>query len=480
MQTITIIEDEKLLGSELKRRFEREGWQVTLSPTLADAKRLLIELGFSPAIVLSDMNLPDGNGLDFLEEARAAGSKSEWIFLSGYGTRQDIQRAAKLGALDFLAKPLDYQKLDLTIATANRGAKVRQRITDSTVTAARRFSPESYLGDSPQASHVRKLLTQLSIVPLTSILIGGETGTGKGLVAKILHYSGQRKEEPFIDINCAAIPKDMLESELFGHEPGAFTGAKNRHRGLMEQADGGTLFLDEIGEMDIGLQSKLLTAIEEQSFRRVGGEQKISVDIQLIAASNKNLRQAADEGLFRGDLYHRISVFELHLPALRERSGDIPQIVENLLEEFSARAGKNVSHVSDDVRDALMAYAWPGNVRELRNVIERSVMLADGPELPGEWLGLPQPSVSSRHQQTVRHAASVAAMDTPASAAPRDNDGTASITLPLDGSMSLEKMEEEIIKAALARNDNNIMAAVRVLGTTRETLRYRIRKYGLE
>jgi DNA-binding NtrC family response regulator len=476
MPSITLIEDEKLLGSELKRRFEREGWQVTLSPTITDARRLLIDLGFAPTIVLSDMNLPDGNGLDFLEEVRAHGGASEWVFLSGYGTREDIARAADLGALDFLPKPLDYHKLDLTIATASRGAKTRQRLADTTRTEARKYGPQSFIGETPAARQVREMLEKLCAIPLSSILIGGETGVGKGLVAKILHYSGQRGDGPFIDVNCAAIPKDMLESELFGHEPGAFTGAKGRHRGLMEQADGGTLFLDEIGEMDPGLQSKLLTALEEQSFRRVGGEEKISVEFQLIAASNRNLRQSAETGNFRSDLYHRLSVFELTLPTLRERIADIDPLVEALLAEFSAQAGKKVHVVPPEVREALVAYDWPGNIRELRNVIERSVMLASDAELSAQWLGLaPGP------RKAAQPPATAANMDTGTGTTnPAKPDAKNVIELPLDGSMTLEDMEEFIIRTALERHDYNVMAAVRALGTTRETLRYRIRKYGLD
>ncbi|WP_227815286.1 sigma-54-dependent transcriptional regulator [Nitrogeniibacter aestuarii] len=457
MRTMTIIEDERLLGSELKRRFERDGWQVTLCETLGDARHLLIELGFAPSIVLSDMNLPDGNGLDFLQEVREAGGLGEWIFLSGYGTRRDIERAAELGALDFLAKPIDDHKLDLTIAAAVRGARQRQRIADSTETAARKFSPEALIGVSAAATRVRTMLTQLARVPISSVLISGETGTGKGLAAKILHYSGERSDGPFVDVNCAAFPKDLLESQLFGHESGAFTGAKGRHRGLLEQADGGTLFLDEIGEMDLGLQSKLLKALEDQRFRRVGGEREIEVDVQLVAASNRNLRQMAADGDFRADLYHRISVFEVTLPSLRDRKEDIEPLVDSLVSEFNAQAGKHVARVPAAVWTALKDYSWPGNVRELRNVIERCVLLSSGPDLPVEWLGLPTAGQ--------RDGAAVESSDT--------------IRLPLDGSMALDEMDRFIIQTALERHDYNVMATARALGTTRETLRYRIQKYQL-
>jgi DNA-binding NtrC family response regulator len=248
----------------------------------------------------------------------------------------------------------------------------------------------------------------------------------------------------------------------------------------MEQADGGTLFLDEIGEMDIGLQSKLLKAIEEQSFRRVGGEEKISVDIQLIAASNRNLRAASEQGDFRLDLYHRISVFELRLPSLRERSSDIADIVTTLFGEFNARSGKQVHILPAHVLQTLQSYSWPGNVRELRNVIERSVMLATGPELPHEWLGIsPEINTGSASANTRSTAApsAISAQPVPSGTASQDQSG---LTLPLDGSMTLDDMEECIIRTMLERHNYNVMAAVRALGTTRETLRYRIRKYGLE
>jgi len=462
MRTIAIIEDEKLFGGELKRRFEREGWQVTLSPTITDARRVVLELGFAPEIVLSDMNLPDGNGLDFLEEVRKAGGRGEWIFLSGYGTRRDIDRALALGALDFLSKPIDYHKLDLTIAAASRGARAQQRLTDAARSQSQKYSPDHFVGSSAAATRVRNVLLQLARLPTSNVLLAGETGTGKGLAAKILHYGSSRAQEAFVDVNCAAFPKDMLESELFGHEPGAFTGAKGRHRGLLEQADGGTLFLDEIGEMELGLQSKLLTAIEEQSFRRLGGEQKIFVDVQLIAASNRNLRQAADEGRFRADLYHRISVFEVDLPPLRDRLEDIEELTMTVIQEFNVHAGKNVHIVPDKVWNALKSYSWPGNMRELRNVLERSVLLSTGPELTAEWLGL-------SNDRSINSAV------TPAASADNGNW----IRLPLDGSMALEEMERFIIQTALEKHDYNVMATARALGTTRETLRYRVQKYGL-
>ncbi len=454
-----IIEDEKLLGSELKRRYEHEGWNVALSPTIADAQHLIFELNLQPVVVLSDMNLPDGNGLDFLEDVRRLDKSGEWIFLSGYGQPSDIDRAMKLGALDFLEKPLEQRKLDLTIAAALRGGLARQRISDAVNSASRRYTPESFIGHSPATQRVVTMLKQFTNIPLSSVLLSGETGTGKGLVARILHYSGLRANGPFVEANCAAFPRDLLESELLGHEPGAFTGAKSRHRGLLEQADGGTIFLDELGEMDLGLQSKLLTAIESQSFRRVGGEKLIKVDVALVAASNRSLFKEVAAGRFRSDLYHRLSVFEIALPALRDRIADLEALVTAMIHEFNQKANHTVARVPEAAWEQMRTYPWPGNVRELRNVIERSVLLSQGETLPVEWLGLQSNSVGAPN------------------AADRQDGNW--IRLPLDGSMALEDMDRYIITHALEMHDFNVMATARALGTTRETLRYRMHKYAI-
>ena len=415
----------------------------------------------APLVVLSDMNLPDGNGLDLLDKARGLGETSEWVFLTGYGEPADAERAQKLGAVDFLQKPADFKNLDLVIAGAARSARAQRRLKEQASAERLRFSPESFVGTSPAARRVRDLMSRLLDLPLSSIMIAGETGTGKGLVARILHHSGQRSEGPFVEVNCAALLKDLLESEIFGHEQGAFTGAKASHRGLMEQAHGGSLFLDEISEMDVGLQAKLLTAIEGRKMRRLGGEREISADIQVFAASNRDLAKAVSEGRFRADLYHRLSVFELTLPALRERREDVDALVAVLLAEFNTKAKKCVRSVPPAVMERLKRYDWPGNVRQLRNVIERCVLLSDDETFPEEWLQLgPSPEVGTSGTQ------------------PAMPEGDW-VHLPIDGSMALDDMDRHIIKTALERHGYNVMATARALGTTRETLRYRIQKYSL-
>ncbi|MDP3840639.1 MAG: sigma 54-interacting transcriptional regulator, partial [Methylococcales bacterium] len=293
IETLLIIEDEKLLGMELSRHYRQLGWEVVLAGTLAEAKTILFKKSIEPLLILSDMNLPDGNALDFMETNKKQVHYAEWLFLTGYGNVPDSVRALRLGAYDFLEKPCDLDRLDLIVASAARSASIQRRVIDQTKQEHRRYSPKAYLGHSQQAQNIRQLLTKLTEVPFSALIIGGESGTGKGLAARILHYGGSRALQPMIEVNCAALPRELLESELFGHEPGAFTGASSRHRGLLEQADGGTLFMDEIGEMPLDLQAKLLKVIEDHKVRRLGGEKEINVNVQIIAASNCDLEKMA-------------------------------------------------------------------------------------------------------------------------------------------------------------------------------------------
>ncbi|MDR2876945.1 MAG: sigma-54 dependent transcriptional regulator [Chromatiales bacterium] len=467
LRTLLVIEDEALLAQEIERHFRRDRWRVITATTLKEARRLLGEQDIAPLVVVSDMSLPDGNALDLLDELGVG--DSEWIFLTGYGTVADSVRALQLGAFDFLEKPVDFSRLDLVVTGAARSARANRRLHDETVQASQRYSPESFVGSSQAAREVRELLTRLSTAPFRTLTITGETGTGKGVAARILHHSGTRSQGPLIEVNCSALPKDLMESELFGHEAGSFTGAKGRRRGLMEQADGGTLFLDEIGEMPLDLQTKTLKAIEEQSFRRVGGEHEIAVDVQVIAASNRDLALGIRSGTFREDLYHRLSVFHLHLPPLRERLEDLDILVPMLIHEFNAKAGRSVRFVPEAVWERLRAHKWSGNVRELRNVIERCVMFAQNDELPLKWLQL---EAADAYGEQIEGA--VTASEGPSVAA-----DTGWIRLALDGSMSLEAMDRAIILAMLERQHYNVAATARILDTTRDTLRYRIKKYGI-
>jgi two-component system response regulator AtoC len=378
--------------------------------------------------------------------------------LTGYGTVPDSVRALRLGAHDFLQKPVSLERLELVVNGAARGARAQRILRERSDTGQRRYPPEAFLGQSAEAAETRALLARLSQLRITALLIEGETGTGKGLAARILHHSGARAEGPLVEVNCAAIPTELLESELFGHETGAFTGAKARHRGLFEQAGGGTLFLDEIGETAPPTQAKLLKAVEDRRIRRVGGEREIEVDVQILAASNRDLRSRVEEGTFREDLYHRLAVLRVELPPLRQRMEDLSELVWAAVAEFNAAAPTKVKVIPDVVWQRLRAYDWPGNVRELRNVIERSVLLATGPVLSDRWLNLPSGSeVPRRDGARDRHA----------------------IVIPLDGRTTLDQIEAQILSVALERTDGNVSAAARLLGISRQTLRYRIEKHGL-
>jgi two-component system response regulator AtoC len=458
-ESLLVIEDEPLLGSELQQGFAEDGWDAVLSRTLAEAEKLLFARDLEPLVVVSDMSLPDGNALDLLEKVRARGLPGEWIFLTAYGGVPESVRALKLGAFDFLEKPCEPERLELVVAGAARSAKAQRRLREQQNALGARYTLESFVGHSAAAREVREMLGRLAKIPFSALVISGETGTGKGLAARILHHTGPRASGPLVEVNCAALPRELMESELFGHEAGAFTGAKGRRRGLIEQASGGTLFLDEIGELELDLQSKLLTAIEDKRVRRLGGEKPLQVDVQFIAASNRDLDSLVREGRFRADLFHRLSVFRLEVPPLRSRQEDIQDLLPVFIEELNAKADKRVSTVPTSVWQRLSAYSWPGNVRELRNVVERCVLLAEGTVFPDTWLYLGA-------------AEATGPVDAVASGS--------SLCLPLDGSMSFDAMEQRIITEALARHGANVSLTARSFGTTREKLRYRVQKYGLK
>jgi DNA-binding NtrC family response regulator len=344
--TILIIEDEVLLGRELQRYYARLGYETLWAADCGQARDILQNPDLRPLLILSDLSLPDGSGLDLLEETRNSLSDCEWVFLTGYGDVPDSVRALRLGAFDFLIKPCLQEQLDMVVRSAIRSAKAQRRILTDSVNAGKRYAPETFIGNSAITRQTGDMLRQLSQLPYSALILTGETGTGKGLAARILHYNSDRAQEPLIELNCAALPKDLLESELFGHEAGAFTGAKARHRGLIEQAHRGTLFLDEIGEMPLDLQAKLLKVLEDRKLRRLGGEKEIQVDIRIITATNRNLQDEVKNGSFRSDLYYRLSVFELRLPSLRERIGDLDDLLPALIAEFNLLAGKKVSQVS--------------------------------------------------------------------------------------------------------------------------------------
>jgi DNA-binding NtrC family response regulator len=383
---ILIVEDKDSLRTMLRHALEAQGHLVIEARDQPEAERLLREA--EPSMVLSDLRLPAGDGFGVLRAAKEADPDLAVIVMTAYGSIEDAVSAMKEGALDFLAKPVDPDHLLLLVerALARRRMLVEYRqLKDE---AARRGGAPNIIGQAPSLKKVLAALQRAASTDAT-VLLEGESGTGKELFARSLHVQSGRSRGPFIAINCAAIPEGLLEAELFGYEKGAFTGATQRKPGRFEQAHHGTLFLDEIGELPIGLQAKILRAIEERCFERLGGSATLTVDLRVVAATNRNLRQAVAARQFREDLYFRLSVLPITIPPLRDRPGDISILAEHFIGKYAQELGKPRMTLTPSALEALEAYAWPGNVRELQNCIERSVILADGQSLHVRHLNVP-------------------------------------------------------------------------------------------
>jgi two-component system, NtrC family, response regulator AtoC len=386
--SLLIIEDEKLLAEELARHFRRQGWEVELAASLEQARRKLLDEGYEPLVTLADMTLPDGNSLDLLEALQQRGLTGEWILLTGYGGVPESVRALRLGAYDFLEKPCGIERLGAILGGARRSARAQRQLRDQREAGSRRYLPDAFLGNSEAAQQVRRLLARLVEVPFSALIISGETGTGKGLVARILHHSGSRADGPMIEVNCAALPRDLLESELFGHEAGAFTGAKGRHRGYWSRPTGAPCSSTRSARWISTCSPSCSRPSRTVRCGVSAGRSRSRSSVQVVAASNRDLERQVREGAFRSDLFHRLSVFRLDLPPLRERLEDLEDLLPLMVAEFNAVAGRNVKIIPEEVYRRMRRYDWPGNVRELRNVVERAVLLADGEVFPEQWLQL--------------------------------------------------------------------------------------------
>ncbi len=379
--TILIVDDEENAREFIGQYLVGKGFEVIGAGTLAEARNHLNR--GAGDIVLLDVTLPDGYGPSLLLETAQNPNSPPIILFTAYGDIEMAVDAMKNGAVDFLSKPLQFQRLDQSIKRAGELVRMRREIAHF---REQQLQKAKFIVGESQA--MRQVLSQAqrAAAASVSVLITGQTGTGKEVLAEYIHSSGPRSNKPFIALNCAAIQSTVLESELFGYEAGAFTGAEKRKIGLLEVADDGILFLDEISSMPVDIQAKLLRVIEEKAFRRVGGTALIKVDVQLIAASNRDLRKMIEEGTFREDLYYRLKVVDLHLPPLRERIADIPDLVGFFIRLNNARQGMNIQGMTGRAMDILTAYSWPGNIRELRNTIERAMLFCDGAELDIEHL----------------------------------------------------------------------------------------------
>ena len=369
--SILVVEDEKTARMVVSNFLRNNGYEVQEVGSLAEARKIISQDGTD--IIILDIGLPDGEGTDLLPEVARLLNRPQVIIMTAFDVVTRAVNAMKNGAQDYMVKPIDLQELVKRVQRADELVSMRRELN---FLRSRASLDKFIVGNNVQMKQMVELAHRASETSV-STLITGPTGTGKEVMARFIHENGSRSNKPFIDVNCPAIPATMFESELFGHESGAFTGATHKRNGLMETADGGILFLDEISSMPMDLQAKFLRALEERSFRRVGGNTVIKVDVQVVAASNRNLQEMIARYEFREDLYYRLKVVNLDLPSLAERKSDIPELVGYFLQRFNMTMGKNILDVNALAMEALVNYSWPGNIRELRNAIERAVLLCD-------------------------------------------------------------------------------------------------------
>lgn len=443
---LLIADDKESIRDLLEAAFSDQGYELALA---ADGAEAIRQLKLSPFdVVITDLQMPEKNGIDVLRAAKETAPDTEVIVITAYGTVESVKEAMRLGAFDYISKPLEISELE---------RKVQRILQHRGPDPAKSNGKRPIVGESGATKNLHKMIQKIG-ASKSSVLITGESGTGKELVARALHEASERRNHPFVALNCAALASGVLESELFGHEKGAFTGSVERRIGRFEQADKGTLFLDEVGDIDPGIQTKLLRVLQEGEIERVGGAQTIKVDVRIIAATNRDLRQAIHEGTFREDFYYRLNVFSLHIEPLRNRRDDIPVLVDHFLTKFSREMSRPKSEVTDGVMEFFMRYTWPGNVRELENILERAAVLADGrlitnDDLPQEILWNSDDSAKPAQQP----------------AAPPE-----SLTRRTDD------LEIQLIKGALEKFRWNKTKAAEHLGLKRTTLQYKIRKYGIE
>jgi DNA-binding NtrC family response regulator len=444
--TILVADDDGDIRDILADALDSLGATVTMAANGGECLDLL-EANL-PNLLLLDIEMPVKNGLQVLKELRQRGMGTTVIVITAYGSIERAVEAMKEGAYDFITKPFDLDHVALTVGKALERERLKQHLANFATEAGERYRLIG--GDSPRMKLAIETAKKAAGSKATVLLLG-ESGTGKEVFARAIHHWSERSGEPFIAINCVGLGKDLLESELFGHEKGAFTGAHQLKKGKMELAHGGTIFLDEIGDMSADLQTKLLRFLQEREFERVGGTQPISVDVRVIAATNRDLASAMKEGRFREDLFYRLNVIPISLPSLRERKEDIPVLAQYFLRRFAAETKKLFSGITLDAEAKLVAYAWPGNVRELANVIERAAVLGDGPEITGQDLPL-----------------RIAASDM----------GNAPDTLSYRD--AIDAARAEVITKALAHTNGNRAAAARILGMHKTHLLNLIKSLGIE
>ena len=457
MWRILLVEDEEIFARAVVKSLERAGYYCKAVATLKEARIQLSNEVNDYNLVILDMRLPDGEGIELLADLiDKKDSTPSVVVVTAYGDVAQAVEAMKLGAADYLKKPIDLDELLVTLERVMESAQIKSRLNFS---LAREINYETQLvllGDSEIIKEVRKKIRTIAEIggeASPTVLIEGETGTGKDVSARLLHYLGPRAGRPFVHIDCTALPKDIMEAELFGHVRGAFTGAHSSRAGLIEAAEGGTVFLDEIGELSLNLQAKLLNVLERRLLRRVGSSKEIPVRARFIAATNRDLSEGINRGEFRDDLYYRLNVLTISMPSLREFKNDIPLIALELLKGAARAYGRKIPIISEDANLALKSYEWPGNVRELKNVVERALLLTNGEIIESDSLQL-----SRSTTREVKY--------------DQNKD-----SIPFVADQTLAEVEGDLIKHSLKASRGNTSEAARKLGITRMKLRYRMEKY---
>lgn len=458
-ETILVIDDEQLICWSLRQEFERGGFVVLTAQSAAEGIALFRE--HSPDVVFLDVKLPEKNGLEVLKEMKFINNDAVVIMITAFSAVETAVLAIKNGAYDYIEKPFEFENVKMTVDRALENIRLKREVKDLRKKDRSACSFANFITRSANMKKVLALAKKVAETDYATVLIQGESGTGKDLLAKIIHNESSRAAKPFVEISCSALPDSLIESELFGFEKGSFTDAKNAKKGLFEMAEGGTVYMDEIGDVKLPMQVKLLRVLEEKTFKHIGGNRSINVDFRIIAATNRDLEHEVAQGNFREDLFYRLKVLPIYIPPLRERKDDVVPIAENSVERFNREFKKDIRRLSKEAEEILKNYHWPGNVRQLRNIIEHVMILSEGDTILPEHLPLELRKPLALHKE-----------------GGDSTSGFIDITVPDDG-IDLAQLEKEILKKAIEKAGGNQTRAAKMLCITRDVLRYRLQKHNL-